>query len=47
MCAEYVQAGIEDTESIPRLVMTKRKQVAPERRKGREFLRSHDLALHH
>ncbi|MEG4272205.1 MULTISPECIES: type I-D CRISPR-associated protein Cas7/Csc2 [unclassified Microcoleus] len=43
MCNEYVQAGIEDTESIPRLVMTKRKQVAPERRKGREFLRSHDL----
>ncbi|MGB3237621.1 MAG: type I-D CRISPR-associated protein Cas7/Csc2 [Geitlerinemataceae cyanobacterium] len=43
MCAEYVQAGIEDTESIPRLVMTKRKQVAPERRKGREFLRSHNL----
>ena len=38
MCSEYVQAGIEDTESIPRLVMTKRKQVAPERRKGREFL---------
>jgi CRISPR-associated protein Csc2 len=43
MCSEYVQAGIEDTESIPRLVMTKRKQVAPERRKGREFLRSHSL----
>jgi CRISPR-associated protein Csc2 len=43
MCAEYVQAGVEDTESIPRLVMTKRKQVAPERRKGREFLRSHNL----
>jgi len=43
MCNEYVQAGIEDTESIPRLVMTKRKQVAPERRKGREFLRSQNL----
>ncbi|MCC3407541.1 MAG: type I-D CRISPR-associated protein Cas7/Csc2 [Microcoleus sp. PH2017_10_PVI_O_A] len=43
MCSEYVQAGIEDTESIPRLVMTKRKQIAPERRKGREFLRSHNL----
>jgi CRISPR-associated protein Csc2 len=43
MCAEYVQAGVENTESIPRLVMTKRKQVAPERRKGREFLRSHNL----
>jgi len=43
MCSEYVQAGIEDTESIPRLVITKRKQIAPERRKGREFLRSHNL----
>ncbi|WP_416669144.1 type I-D CRISPR-associated protein Cas7/Csc2 [Egbenema bharatensis] len=43
MCSEYVQAGIEHTESIPRLVMTERKQVAPERRKGREFLRSHEL----
>ncbi len=43
MCSEYVQAGIEHTESIPRLVMTKRKQVAPERRRGREFLRSHEL----
>lgn len=43
MCSEYVQAGIENTASIPRLVMTKRKQVAPERRKGREFLRSHNL----
>ena len=43
MCSEYVQAGVQDTESVPRLVMTKRKQVAPERRKGREFLRSHEL----
>ncbi|MEQ9672658.1 type I-D CRISPR-associated protein Cas7/Csc2 [Coleofasciculus sp. G2-EDA-02] len=43
MCSEYVQAGIEHTKSIPRLVMTKRKQVAPERRRGREFLRSHEL----
>jgi CRISPR-associated protein Csc2 len=43
MCSEYVQAGIENTKSIPRLVMTKRKQVAPERRRGREFLRSHEL----
>lgn len=43
MCSEYVQAGVENTESIPRLVMTKRKQIAPERRKGREFLRSHEL----
>lgn len=45
MCSEYVQAGLapENSDSIPRLVMTKRKQVAPERRKGREFLRSHEL----
>ena len=43
MCSEYVQAGVTQTNAIPRLVMTKRKQVAPERRKGREFLRAHDL----
>lgn len=43
MCSEYVQAGVTDLKAIPRLVMTKRKQVAPERRKGREFIRAHDL----
>jgi CRISPR-associated protein Csc2 len=43
MCSEFVQAGVEDTTIIPRLVMTKRKQVAPERRRGREFLRSQNL----
>ncbi|QQE67645.1 type I-D CRISPR-associated protein Cas7/Csc2 (plasmid) [Leptolyngbya sp. BL0902] len=43
MCSEYVQAGTTDPTTIPRLVMTKRKQIAPERRKGREFLRVHDL----
>lgn len=43
MCSEYVQAGLNDPTTIPRLVMTKRKQVAPERRKGREFLRVHEL----
>jgi len=45
MCSEYVQAGIlpDNAFPIPRLVMTKRKQVAPERRRGREFLRSHNL----
>lgn len=43
MCSEYVQAGVADTTTIPRLVMTKRKQIAPERRKGREFLRVHEL----
>ncbi len=43
MCSESVQAGIKDTTIIPRLVMTKRKQVAPERRTGREFLRNYNL----
>lgn len=43
MCSEYVQAGAKEPITIPRLVMTKRKQVAPERRKGREFLRANDL----
>lgn len=43
MCSESVQAGIKDTTIIPRLVMTKRKQIAPERRRGREFLRSNEL----
>lgn len=43
MSSEFVQAGLENTEIIPRLVMTKRKQVAPERRKGREFLRQYNL----
>lgn len=43
MCSEYVQAGVTDPTVIPRLVMTKRKQIAPERRKGREFLRVHEL----
>ena len=46
MCREFVAAGLTDetrTQVVQRLVMTKRKQVAPERRKGREFLRSHNL----
>ena len=43
LCSEYVQAGVTDTSVIPRLVMTKRKQIAPERRKGREFLRVHNV----
>lgn len=46
MCREFVTAGLtEDTRKqvVQRLVMTKRKQVAPERRKGREFLRAQDL----
>ncbi len=43
MCSEFVQAGLVDKTVIQRLVMTKRKQVAPERRYGREFLRAHEL----
>ena len=43
MCSEFVSAGVTDTRIIQRLVMTKRKQVAPERRYGREFLRAHNL----
>lgn len=43
MCSEFVQTGLTDKNIIQRLVMTKRKQVAPERRYGREFLRAHEL----
>lgn len=46
VCSEFVQAGLEGDNNkniIQRLVMTKRKQVAPERRYGREFLRAHEL----
>jgi CRISPR-associated protein Csc2 len=44
ICREFVQAGTSiDKRIIERLVMTKRKQVAPERRRGREFLRAYDL----
>jgi CRISPR-associated protein Csc2 len=46
MCREFVAAGLaEETRKqvVQRLVMTKRKQVAPERRKGREFLRAQEL----
>jgi CRISPR-associated protein Csc2 len=44
MCREFVQAGAKaDKRIIERLVMTKRKQIAPERRHGREFLRAYDL----
>lgn len=43
MCREFVQAGLTDDRVIERLVMTKRKQIAPERRRGREFLRAFDL----
>jgi CRISPR-associated protein Csc2 len=44
MCREFVQAGAKDDKRIiERLVMTKRKQIAPERRHGREFLRAYGL----
>ncbi|WP_413167534.1 type I-D CRISPR-associated protein Cas7/Csc2 [Capilliphycus salinus ALCB114379] len=43
MCNEFVQAGVKNTSIISRLVMTKRKQIAPERRKGRESLRLYEL----
>lgn len=46
MCREFVAAGITGEASkqvVQRLVMTKRKQVAPERRYGREHLRAYDL----
>ncbi|WP_315789389.1 type I-D CRISPR-associated protein Cas7/Csc2 [Fischerella sp. JS2] len=43
MCSEFVQAGVNNDNIIQRLVMTKRKQIAPERRYGREHLRAHEL----
>ncbi len=46
MCREFVSAGLTGEASkqvVQRLVMTKRKQVAPERRKGREYLRAQEL----
>jgi CRISPR-associated protein Csc2 len=46
MCREFVSAGMTTDsrkEVVQRLVMTKRKQIAPERRKGREHLRSYEL----
>lgn len=43
MCSEFVQAGLLNKTVIQRLVMTKRKQIAPERRYGRELLRAHEL----
>ena len=37
---EFVHAGLEDQDVIPRVVISKRKQTAVERRTGRELLRS-------
>jgi len=46
LSSEFVQAGLEGENQksiLQRLVMTKRKQIAPERRYGREHLRAHEL----
>src|SRR2546428_10162633 len=40
---ETVIAGIQNTKPIRRVVISKRKQTAVERRVGRELLREHDL----
>jgi len=40
---ETVSAGLVDTTPIRRVVISKRKQTAVERRKGREFLHKHEL----
>jgi CRISPR-associated protein Csc2 len=45
LCTEFVQAGMQrrDTDPIQRVVITKRKQTAVERRTGREDLRKQNL----
>ena len=40
---EQTQAGLAHTESTSRLVMFKRKQVAPERRTGKALLRQYGI----
>ncbi len=40
---EFVHAGLEDRSLVRRVVISKRKQTAAERRTGRELLRRHDL----
>ena len=40
---EFVRAGLEDPAVVQRVVITKRKQTAVERRTGRELLRTHGL----
>lgn len=40
---EFVHAGLDGDEVIQRVVISKRKQTAVERRTGRELLRQHDL----
>jgi CRISPR-associated protein Csc2 len=43
MNKEFVHAGLENSQLIRRVVISKRKQTAPERRTGRELLRRHEL----
>lgn len=40
---EFIHAGLDGNEVIQRVVISKRKQTAVERRTGRQLLRSHDL----
>jgi CRISPR-associated protein Csc2 len=40
---EFVHAGLEGDEVIQRVIISKRKQTAVERRTGRELLRAHNL----
>ena len=40
---EFVHAGLDGGEPVQRVVISKRKQTAVERRTGRELLRHHDL----
>jgi len=40
---EFVRAGLDDQQVVQRVVITKRKQTAVERRTGRELLRSHGM----
>jgi len=40
---EFVHAGLSGDEIVQRVVISKRKQTAVERRTGRELLRAHDL----
>jgi CRISPR-associated protein Csc2 len=40
---EFVHAGLSGDEVIQRVIISKRKQTAVERRTGRELLRTHDL----
>src|SRR2546425_5613848 len=44
---EFVHAGLSDHDVVPRVVISKRKQTAVERRTGRELLRSFGLLQKH